>query len=612
MKLRYFSMTFAFLGLAVVLGLAGCATKENPTDPGTPTVPSAEWRLTETGITNSVRAIAANDTMAVAVGDGGIVYSSTDGHRWTVQRDSASNDALSDIIWTGERFIAVGWNSALIYSPDAINWTYVGIGISAHLYGVAASDSLVIAVGSSGKVYSSPKGVLWSPLATGIAEDVNDVIYANETWLIGADEGKCYVSEDGVNWTRQITTFSPNDDFIALAASDTLFYGLVKHELFGSGSPPTFDVAYSDDGLIWFHLDVLDGRNIWDIHWTGQALVAVGEGNNFHLGLPDGLVFSSTGGSDFAQHTTEAPFTLKAAANFDGELLVGGSVGYMLGGPDAANLSIRTSGAGVTGAIWNGSEYVAVTDRGTVMKSTNGEDWTETHSQATTYIEGLAFSGEKYVTFGGRGASEIYTSTDADAWVRTQEFEDGVLQDVVWGGGRFVVCGQHGAVYVSSDGDAWDRHFVGDDDQLRSICYDGTRFLAAAKNIVYTSTNGIDWTKPEVDSSDTEPVIDHIVWTGSLYATAGVDNAGLGYVHTSNDAVHWTEHELEAQDGINDFAWNGGQFIICGRSGVILTSSNAEDWTTVATGTDEVLMTIATHGNQTVVMGGYRTILINP
>ncbi len=613
MKHRNILMINVGLCLVVFLGLTGCATKDSPTDPGPPTLPSAEWRLTETGITNTVRAFAANDTMAVAVGDGGIIFSSNDGHQWTEQRENAANDALSDIIWTGERFIAVGWNATLIYSPDAITWTWVGIGSSAHLYGVAASDSLVIAVGSSSNVYSSPKGVVWSSLATGITGDVHDVIHANERWLIGADGGIWSSGEDSLVWVPQSTVIGDNESVVALAASESLFYALIREDLFGGVPSQTFSVSHSADGLVWFHLDNLDARNIWDIHWTGDALVAVGEGNNYHLGLPDGLVFSSTGGSDFVQHTTEAPFSLAAAVNFDGELLVGGSAGYLLGGPDAADLSIRTSGAGVTGAIWNGTEYVAVTERGTVLKSADGEDWTETHSQVTTQIEALACSGQKYVTFGGPGAAlEIFTSTDADTWVRTQEFEDVVLQDIVWGGNKFVVCGQKGAVYVSTDGDSWDRQFVGDDVQLRSVCYDGTRFLAAAKNIVYTSINGTDWTKPEIDSTDTEPVIDHIVWTGSQYATAGVDGDGQGYVHTSNDAIHWTEHQLEAQDGFNDFAWNGGQFVICGGSGMILTSSNAEDWTTVATGTEEVLMTFATHGGQTVVMGGYRTILVNP
>jgi len=596
--------------LTAVICLAGCATKDNPTDPGIPG-PSTEWRLVESGITNTVRAMATNDTMVVAVGDGGIIFSSTDGCHWTEQRENGPNDALSDIVWTGDQFIVVGWNATLISSPDGITWTWIGIDPHSHLYSVAASDTLLIAVGSSSNVYSSRDGIEWSPLNTGITEDVFAVNYANDLWLIGAGNGQCYRSVDGITWAPASLSPIERRQFVAFAASDSLFYGLTRYYSSGWNPPLTLTVRCSSNGSNWFSLGNLDAWNIWDICWTGSELVAVGEGTNYHLGMPDGLVFSSTGGADFVEHITEAPFALAAAETFNGELLVGGSGGYILGGSQADDLSVRTSGAGITGIVWNGSEYVAVTARGTIMRSPDGENWSETHSRVSTQFERLAFSGEKYVTLGGLGAPlDIYTSADADTWTRTQTFEDVVLKDVTWGGGNFVVCAQKGSIYLSTDGETWDRHFVGDSVQLRSICYDGDRYLAAARDSVYTSNNGIDWTKPTVDPADTRPIIESLIWTGMQYAAVGSDS--LGYVYTSSDAVHWTEHELGPQDFLNDIAWTGRQYIVCGRSGTLLTSSDANSWISVATGTEHTLLSIETHDDQAVVVGAYRTVLVQP
>lgn len=616
MKKHLYRPTVSLALLGVLLILAGCGSEDNPTDPGSPG-PSPEWRLVESGITNTVRAMTTNDTMVVAVGDGGIIYTSTDGHDWTVRRENGPNDALIDVVWAGDQFIAVGWNATLISSPDGITWTLIGVDPIRHLYGVAASDTLLIAVGSLSTVYSSRDGVEWFPLNTGIAEDVFAVIYANGHWLIGAGGRKCYWSEDAVTWTPQSTAFVPDRSYVAFAASDSLFYGLIRYYSAGAVPPQSFSVSYSADGSSRLHLGNLDAWNIWDICWTGSELVAVGEGNNYHLGMPDGLIFSSTGGLDFVEHTTEAPFSLVAAETFNGELLVAGAVGYILGGSQADDLSVRTSGAEITGVVWNGTEYVAVTARGTIMRSADGEDWTETHSRVSTWFERLAYSGSMYVTFGGLGVPrDIYSSSDGDSWTRTQTFDDVVLRDVIWGSGNFIVCGLKGAIYLSADGETWDRHFVGDSVSLKSVCYDGSRYLAAASDIVYTSDNGINWTKPTVDPTDPEPVISRMTWTGTQYVTVGndPDSVGqlVGHVYTSTDAVHWSPHELGRQDYLYDIAWTGSRYIICGRSGALLTSTDAHNWEVVASGTEQSLVDIAIGGGKAVVVGGNRTVLVSP
>jgi hypothetical protein len=381
--------------------------------------------------------------------------------------------------------------------------------------------------------------------------------------------------------------------------------------------PDRCEVYRSTDGATWFFQAPLNAWYIHDIYWTGSEFVAVGEGTNYHLGFPDGLLFHSADGLVWEEQATEAPFALTAVAEIDSALFVGGSSGYLLTGVNSQSLDVTCSGAEMTGVVWNGHEYVAVTDRGTIMRSANGEVWTERHSHAATSFERLAFSGSAYVSLGGPGAPiEIYTSPDATTWTRTQEFDDVVLKDVTWGNGRFIVCAQDGAVFVSETGSSWTRYYVGDVVTLRCVIWDGTRFVAAASNITYFSLDGHNWTKAEPDPADSVPAIARIAWTGTQYVAVGNRDespGGLqGYAWTSPNAASWQVHSLGATDYLYDLAATSTRMIACGRSGTLVTSANGSTWTVAASGVEQPLLDIVVGGGRAVVVGGNRTVLVSP
>ena len=150
--------------LAIIVLLAalvwfGCSSKK-ATEPVPPDI-GASWRLVSSGISNTIRAIASNSTIALAVGDGGIVYSSTNARTWTRERENGPNDGLQNIVWFDSLFVAVGMNGTLVTSRDGNNWNWVGIEDQANMYGIAVGDTLAVAVGSGGSVYTSTDGVEW-------------------------------------------------------------------------------------------------------------------------------------------------------------------------------------------------------------------------------------------------------------------------------------------------------------------------------------------------------------------------------------------------------------------------------------------------------------------
>jgi hypothetical protein len=315
---RFVPTSSALLIAATCLLWVGCSDRDDgPLDPVKPDF-GTEWRLAESGIESSIRAVAANDTMLVAVGDAGIIYTSIDAHDWTRRRESGPNDALTDITWTGTQFIAVGFNGTLLRSPDGITWTFFGPGTLAHLYGVAATDSLMIVVGEDGFVFTSTDGDIWDPLPSLGQLVVYDVTYADNLWLACASGGKIFRSLDGILWEEQVTTFPSTLTFRSIAVADSMFYvAAIDESSFTLGRCSVFS---SSNGNTWFAQSTLNAWYIWDLAWTGSELIAVGEGTNYHLGFPDGLLFSSPDASSWTTEETDAPFTLHATGQLGDEI----------------------------------------------------------------------------------------------------------------------------------------------------------------------------------------------------------------------------------------------------------------------------------------------------
>lgn len=603
------------VGLLTCLILVGCSDDDTgPVDPP-PTVVEAGFRVAELGIDNSIRAMAANDTMVVAVGDAGIVYSTSNGHDWTRQREGSPNDALIDITWTGTEFIAVGFSGTLLRSPDGITWTFFGPGTQSHLNGVAASDTLMVAVGSGGMMFSSTDGDIWDSLASFGSITFNDIVYADEMWVACASGGKIFRSIDGLNWEAQVSVFLPTLTFSAITRTDSLFF--VAAIDISSGSANRCSIYSSPDGDAWFVREALPAWYLHDIFWTGNEIITVGEGTNYHLGFPDGLLFSSTDGEVWTSHPVDAPFTLYAAGQIGTELIVAGGDGYILSGTSPQAMQIRASRAFMAGVIWDGTRFVAVTQRGTVMFSNDGDLWEEYHSSVATRFQRLAYSGDRYATLGGLGeANTVYMSDDGRTWLEAISSGSDFLTDINYANNKLLACGENGIIFIGGDiVGAWG--FVGDSVTLTSVLWDGSRYLASSIDQVYTSDDGGTWINlTDTVSTENLPTISRMIWTGEQYVAVGnlmLPQAGLGgYVSTSPDAVIWTRHDLGQMPLLYDIAFDGTDYIICGRGGQLLTSKNAVDWEVVESLTENDLLDIAVGDGKIVIVGEKRTVLIKP
>lgn len=201
--------------------------------------PLATWTDRSSGATETLNAIAANSTYAVAVGDSPLsevgdfarILRSSDGITWTNYSPSGSvlNLNCRDAIWDGTEFLIAGydydfginaWEGVIYTSPDGQTWTraYETNTADTRLRAIASNGSgTVVAVGDNGTVVSLNSGT-WSIVNTGVASTkrLQDIAYGEGTFIfVGYNydtvspsyNGNVEVrrSSDGLSWTDDST-----------------------------------------------------------------------------------------------------------------------------------------------------------------------------------------------------------------------------------------------------------------------------------------------------------------------------------------------------------------------------------------------------------------------
>ena len=180
--------------------------------------PTISFTTRSSGATNYLGAIAANDTIAVAVGDANHpILTSSNGSTWT-KRTLPEWTYVNDIVWDGGKFIAMGhgwrnsvWNNVIYTSPDGITWTrrYTAVAGTQLVRSVAAGPGAgAVAVGDNGLCLRSADGITWSHLVIPALGTLGatDVSWGPSGYVMTAVSysptvNKVLTSPDGITWT---------------------------------------------------------------------------------------------------------------------------------------------------------------------------------------------------------------------------------------------------------------------------------------------------------------------------------------------------------------------------------------------------------------------------
>ena len=180
--------------------------------------PALSFTTRTSGATYNLVAIAANATIAVAVGDANHpILTSSNGSTWT-KRTLPEWTYLHDVVWDGGKFIATGhgwrnsvWNNVIYTSADGITWTrrYTAVAGTQLVRSVAAGPGAgAVAVGDNGLFLRSTDGITWSKLPLQALGGMNatDVSWGPSGYVMTAASSnptvnKVLTSPDGITWT---------------------------------------------------------------------------------------------------------------------------------------------------------------------------------------------------------------------------------------------------------------------------------------------------------------------------------------------------------------------------------------------------------------------------
>lgn len=195
-----------------------------------------------------LRHIVQNTSLYVAVGDTGTLLTFDTaavfppGPEWVVQISGVAND-LSCIIFNGIQYVAVGADSTIITSTDAITWSTVSFPIPSKTFtSICYAGSTYVVVGD-GVIGTSTDLITWT-VDTTVAAACQAVAYNGSETIIVADSGVILVStDDGVSWVSSLTNTYNNLTSLCYDSVTTLSW-------YATGDGGTILVS-SDQGLHW-------------------------------------------------------------------------------------------------------------------------------------------------------------------------------------------------------------------------------------------------------------------------------------------------------------------------------------------------------------------------
>lgn len=439
--------------------------------------------------------------------------------------------------------------------------------------------------------------------------------FANGIVCIGSGNETLLSSSDALGFSIARPEFFPGD-IAAIAFTGAEFVGVGRGGYYPLG-------AGCDEGS-W---QVETRAELNDVAWGDGKLVAVGE---------DGFVSSSVDGRDWTLGTSGSEAWLSAIVWTGDEFIAAGSEGTVLRSADGTVFEAEDSGTTET------FNDLVVTDFGIVAVGyssalRSGDAWIAA-TQASV-MEAAAWSPELglVVAVGWNGA--IATSSDGLTWVEQEHPSQTELRDVTWTGDRFVAVGEGGTVLVSSDGMSFQTSFSGR--RLLNVAWARDRFVAVGVGgVVAQSQTGEHWDYSftgdfndagfDAAASDstfvlgaqpyliTTPDLSNFAnktWLGATSTCGGVVRTGTQFVAACSDAMYRSSDGSEWETAVDvnatytDVAYDGQMLVAVGIGGLIRTSVDAVDWTTVTSGTTENLASIAWSGERFVAVGASGTIL---
>ena len=356
--------------------------------------------------------------------------------------------------------------------------------------------------------------------------------------------------------------------------------------------------AFEPADLIRFDDTFAGSGSFTSVAYGNGLFVAVG--NQLEIGVGTrATIFSSSDGIDWTLRLAERTAGVLTGIVFGDGLFVaiGGTNAWT--SPDGLTWARRNVGLrdGLSVVAYGKGLYLVGSGSGEIATSTDGFHWNPSPTRTEAGIQSIAYGNGRFV---GLSYSHLLASTDGTNWVRTATVapEDNYLTEVEYGNGLFIIVGLFGRLMTSPDGVGWTTRETGGDDRFVSVNYHDGEFVAVGYPggyglIVSISFDGLTWSRKTAIPKLGLAYPMKIVSGNGIFVAIGNIN-GLRFAALSTNAFDWrlVAPGYFSQNGFQSIAYGNGQFVAVDASGLILTSSDGRAWTARNSDDNSYLSTI--------------------
>jgi len=232
----------------------------------------AGWTVVTTSAAPDLVRIASSGSRWVAVGSAWLpgmspVLISGNGRDWRPVTVPGGIREITDVLWTGDRFLAAA-GTRLLSSSDGLSWTSSPAPAGGTIHALARSGGGVLAAGDAaggpgGQIWWSEDGTAWSPVAAVGAGLVQLVCSQGGLCVAGGYHGLVASGTRGGTWHETyLAAESPTVPMPGIAWSGALWV---------AAGPPGFFT--SPDGITWTKRSS-EGNPV-DALWTGDGFLAL-------------------------------------------------------------------------------------------------------------------------------------------------------------------------------------------------------------------------------------------------------------------------------------------------------------------------------------------------
>ena len=393
---------------------------------------------------------------------------------------------------------------------------------------------------------------------------------------------------------------------------------------FGNGvfvAASAYRIYTSRDGATWTNRSENLG-GFQDLRFLNG--IFVGTTSDFIATSADGLSWFRSGSSGAG---------VQSVAYGNGRFVGVGAGGEIISSDDAQNWTRRSHGTHqrIKGLASGGGWSVAVADPATqltgstLLASSNAFDWVECPANDVGYLSGVAYGAEKFVAVSQKGVVLVSTNTTKWDQLGIDGTNAAYITFVDHCAERFF-AGSAKTVYVSADATGWRKvvfpNFkfhqfdVEQEPYLWGIAFGNGTYVAVGP-VPYTSRDGENWTPQRLPWSQRRSSFEYwltdVAFGNGLFVATHYDNSQVGeQIFTSPDGITWEQQSVPSTTFLLllHITYSGGWFLAVGPSASMIASPDGVNWRVLKQDSSLRNLTAATFGFGTFLVGGeWGTIL---